>query len=308
MSEIISLTQLVTNVVSASALLNSLGVDTAGPETYLHTFQEEFSRYFEISVPHSFDRIGLMTRGRDEAFSERLTGWLHEVASPEDAQTFEASVARLGHKHTFIKAVFARHEAPRPGYYFRRRLMRTEALGFLEAEGLVPGSLSLLRSAAEVLEKSSTAFIARRVVQDGPDLLKVYFTQYLPDGDQVVSKRLLTLARLLGVKEEHHRGIRACVQALAEVGGATIFVALGFEPDPIPELKLYFEAVPPPALLATLDALKIICGRQETTSLPTLLGVLEGLLSAERVDYAGFRFGSPRPEATFYYYREQVRA
>jgi len=298
------LIQLVTNVVNASVLLRHLEVDPAGPEGLLVRFADDFADYFEMSLPHTFDRLGLMTRGRDEEFSGRLIEWLGETSGADAARTFEASVQRAGHRHTFVKAVFAAGRDPAPTYYFRRRFSGPEAMELLEAEGVPGPSLDLLRRVADTLEKQTAAFVGRRLVADGPDRIKVYLTQYLPDGPAAVTTRLLAAARLLGVREDHDRAVRATVQGLHEAGGATLFVSVEFAPEALPEMKLYYESVPAPAVLAICTALRILSDFEEKEELPTLLGVVNGLLGAERTDYFGIRVGSTPAEAALYYYRD----
>ena len=304
MDEQTRLIQLVTNVVSASALLRHLEVDPAGPERLLIPFSDDFARYFELSLPHTFDSLGLMTRGRDEAFSGRLSEWLGETAGAGAARTFDATVERVGHRHTFVKAVFGADRAPQPTYYFRRRFDGPEALELLAAEGVPATALDVLRQVAGALEKRTVAFLGRRVVAGGPDRIKVYLTQYLPDGPADVTRRLLAAARLLGVREDHDRAVRATVQGLHAAGGATLFVAVELGPEPLPELKLYYEAVPAPAVLAICTALRILSDFEEPEDLPTLLGMVNGLLGAERTDYLGVRVGTTPPVAALYYYRD----
>ena len=308
MSEQTQLTRLATNVVAASALLRHLGVDPAGPEGFLTGLSDDFANYFELSVPHSFDRLGLMTRGTDEAFTGRVAEWLGQCAGAGAALRFRESAERFGHGHSFVKAVFSADKAPLPTYYFRRRLQGPEALELLAAEGVADRDLAILRAIADDLGKQTLAIVARRVVPGGADRLKAYFTQYLPDGAPAILERLGAVATRLGVREDMHRAIRGSVRALADGGGATLFVGVELQPAVLPELKLYFESVAPAGALATCDAMRILGDLEERTSLPSLLGVLQGLFGAESVDYLGLRFGPDPIEMAFYHYRSSEDA
>ena len=299
-----SLIQLVTNVVSASALLRQLNVDPEGPERFLLPFADDLARYFEMSVPQTFDRLGVMTRGRDEAFSERLGVWLGGVAGPAAARTFAASAGRVGHDHTYVKAVFAADKAPMPTYYFRRRFEGPEVMEVLAAEGASEAARELVRGVADDLGKRTAAFIGRRLSDRGPDRLKVYLTQHLPDGADAVAARLLAAARRIGLRADHERALRATVRGLEEAGGATLFVSVELAPDVLPELKLYFEKIAAPAVLAICRALKVLTDFEEVEGLPTRLGTLHGMFGAERMDYFGLRLGTPTPQVAFYYYRQ----
>ena len=245
-----------------------------------------------------------MTRGRDEAFSERLAAWLGEVAGAQAAATFSASAERVGHGHTFVKAVFAADKAPMPTYYFRRRFQGPEVMDFLAAEGVSSEARQVVRGVADDLGKRTAAFVGRRISDQGPDRLKVYLTQHLPDGADTVIARLLAACRRVGLPQGQERAVRACINGLAEAGGASMFVSVELADGVLPELKLYFEKIRSGAVLAICKALQILTDFEEIEGLPTRLGVIHGMLGTERIDYLGIRFGGEVPKVAFYYYRD----
>ena len=307
-----SLIPLVSNVVGASALLAHLGVSPdgpEGPERFLTQFTDEFTSYFELSVPHTFDRIGLMTRGADSVFSDRVGTWLEDTSDAAAVERFREMVERLGHARTYLKTVFSAGRPPGTTFYVRRRLDGPEALEVLGEQGVDADGRALAKQVARALGKSTVAFVARRVVIGGDDRVKLYFTQQLGDGADDVGARVVRAAALLGVPEDRHRAMRGAIRALADAGGSTMFAAVGFEPDAAPELKLYFESIRGPAALAVCEAMRILTEFAEPdpetgTPIHRVLGVVEGLMGADRIDYLGLSFGPKPVEAAFYFYRD----
>lgn len=318
MADVSSLIPLVSNVVGASALLGRLGVAAdgdEGPEAFLTPLAEDFARYFELSVPHTFDRLGLMTRGGDAEFTERVAAWLADsvgAASHGAVAALRDMTDRLGHERTYVKAVFAKDQSPGTTFYVRQRMDGAEALEVLGGQGIDDEGLAKAKAVAKALGKSTAAFAARRVVQGGADRVKLYLTQSLTDGAERVGGRVGRAAEIVGVPPERQRAMQGAIRALEEAGGATLFVAMGFEPAVAPELKLYFESIRGPAALAVCDAMRILTDfapppDDETPPLHRMLGVVEGLMGADRIDYLGLSFGPQPVEAAFYFYRDADR-
>jgi len=259
------------------ALLAALGISWKQVAPIAAAFPGEAEGYAEFSVSDHDASLGIMVRGEEQDFTDRVVRFMAERGvSEERLQRFRTTAEHFEHKNLFVKAEADTRGITELSWYFRRRPRVEVAIEWLRAEGIQDADFVM--RVAGLLGKPTVHFVAVSESlgpEAGSSLAKLYFSQ--PNTPQAW-QRLGAVAGLCAVSAEW-----ASFQANAEgLQGLFSFLSIGWENGRrVPGFKLDVHELTG----ATLGRIL----RGASSEVIQRIHLLLALHDKELVDYAGFR-------------------
>lgn len=224
----------------------------------------EFDQYGELLAATDHPLIGLLVRGEDSGFTDRIQGLLRQWALGEEAAFVHARLAgAFEHKRCFLKlewcgcaAGFDRQVA----IYYRRRPKLHEALKIVAGTTGTTVPLDDLRELGALLGKDTVHFVSAVMRPGRPIHYKLYFSQYVtPESHGLVFARLQrAMRRFAGHSESEARWAVYHDRLSSRQLAHTLFVSLAVSEDGTdPSLKIDYPDVSPVVAAGLLDGARI---------------------------------------------------
>lgn len=263
-------------------------------DAFAARFAPELAVYTEVISSLSGATVGVMTRGEDASFTERVQATLAGWGAPEAGLAWHRKLAGwFEHERAFFKAEWTRttpEAAPQRlgAFYYRRRPEVEEVVAALRAEGVAPAQLERFEALARLLAKDSVHFVSAAVREGSDEVVhKLYLSQWVtPDTQAAVQGRITRALRELGVHADNIDLWSLYHDRLAPAASSpSIFVSLAFTAaDRQPSLKIDYPEVLPRYAVALLPAGDQPAAQDAAQRFCARCGL-------ERISYLGVRLG-----------------
>ncbi|MEZ4362487.1 MAG: hypothetical protein R3B48_20015 [Kofleriaceae bacterium] len=267
----------------------------------LARFAPELGRYAELIVGARGAPWGLMTRGEDARFTERVAATMSELGLPPDALAHHRELAAwFEHRRAFVKLEWhpgQAERAPNLAVYFRRRPAVEDVLARLGACGVAAPVVAELRALAGALEKPSVHFVAAACSRAQPLQHKLYFSQLVvPERLAALEDRLLRVFALARLPAAGARWLPAHRRAVEGARESTLYVSFNLtESALVPTLKLDYSDLRAAQVAAWADEADRPRVEAEAEEIARAMG-------GPRLSYVGVRFedGAGAPRLKYY--------